>query len=69
MKKYNDNPVDQSKEFKDSGMVLITDPKADAILRKAQEASIPQASYRQENPSTINQLAAGKTMKIYSSQP
>ena len=38
MKKYNDNPVDQSKEFKDSGMVLITDPKADALLRKAQEA-------------------------------
>ena len=37
MKKYNDNPVDQSKEFKDSGRVLITDPKADAILQKSKD--------------------------------
>ena len=37
MKKYNDNPVDQSKEFKESGKVLITDPKADLILNKLQD--------------------------------
>ena len=37
MKKYNANPVDQSKEFKDSGRVLITDPKADVILQKAKD--------------------------------
>lgn len=32
MKRYSDNPVDQSQEFKDSGMVLITDRRADALL-------------------------------------
>ena len=38
MKKYSDVPVDQSKDFKDSGMILITDPRADALLKKAAEA-------------------------------
>jgi len=37
VKKYNDNPVDQSKEFKESGKILITDPRSDVLLRKAKE--------------------------------
>ena len=37
MKKYTDNPVDQSKQFKESGVILITDPRADALLDKARK--------------------------------
>ena len=37
MKKYSDNPVDQSKEFKESGVILITDTRADALLDKARK--------------------------------
>ena len=37
MKKYNDTPVDQSKDFKESGKVLITAPRSDALLKKAKE--------------------------------
>ncbi len=34
-KRYSDNPVDQSKDFKESGMRLITDPRSDVYLEKA----------------------------------
>ena len=37
MKKYSDVPVDQSKEFKESGMVLVTDPRADKLMEKAKK--------------------------------
>ena len=37
MKKYSDVPVDQSKQFKDSGVILITDPRADALLDKVRK--------------------------------
>jgi len=37
MKRYSDNPVDQSKDFKESGMKLITDPRSDAYLEMAKK--------------------------------
>ena len=36
-KRYSDNPVDQSKDFKESGMRLITDPRSDAYLEMAKK--------------------------------
>ncbi len=36
-KRYSDNPVDQSKDFKESGMKLITDPRSDAYLEMAKK--------------------------------
>ena len=36
-KRYSDNPVDQSKDFKESGMRLITDPRSDVYLEKAKK--------------------------------
>ena len=37
MKRYSDNPVDQSKDFKESGMRLITDTRSDAYLEMAKK--------------------------------
>ena len=37
MKRYSDNPVDQSKDFKESGMKLITDTRSDVYLELAKK--------------------------------
>ena len=36
-KRYSDNPVDQSKDFKESGMKLITDTRSDVYLEMARK--------------------------------
>ncbi len=36
-KRYSDNPVDQSKDFKESGMRLITDTRSDVYLEMARK--------------------------------
>jgi len=37
MKRYSDNPVDQSKDFKESGQTLITDTRSDVYLEMARK--------------------------------